>query len=119
MKRRTQGFTIIELMIVVVIIGIVASIAMPSYQQYMIKSYTNACLMEAKSYSNAVFLSLNDQDIQTSPPPPTVSACASITDASLWKTEEDYSVINAIAKKPSEAKIQCILPKGVPCYVLP
>jgi type IV pilus assembly protein PilA len=60
MKQNTNGFTLIELMIVVAIIGILAAIAIPQYQIYVVKSQTTRVMSEAAYITKAIEMCMSD-----------------------------------------------------------
>jgi type IV pilus assembly protein PilA len=101
MKRVQQGFTLIELMIVVAIIGILAAVALPAYQDYTIRAKTSEVILAASQCRTSI-----TEAVQSSP---TTDMGTALTDscggvATKYVADVDVDVDGVITVTASAAE---------------
>ncbi|WDJ84233.1 pilin [Xanthomonas campestris] len=74
--RRTNGFTLIELMIVVAIIALLASLALPAYQDYVIRARVAEAISLLSGAKSLVTENINNENLLSA------SACSGVSSSS-------------------------------------
>ena len=105
-SQHSQGFSLLELMVVVAIIAILSAIALPAYSEFTNRGHVKACLQEAGVYVRARNAGVVG-DVALPLPTYTPSSCASGSNLAPISSNELTGTATFTARDSASTQIGC------------
>ncbi|MEW6184730.1 MAG: prepilin-type N-terminal cleavage/methylation domain-containing protein [Thermodesulfobacteriota bacterium] len=109
-KKNQKGFTLVELLIVIAIIGILAAIAIPQFSNYRKRAYDSSALADAKNLYTAAQAYFGDN------PTGTITGIADLTAYGFVAPSKDVAV--TVAGDQNSLAITAAHPQGLKSYAI-